>query len=67
MNLVNMAHGLNMIVIAEGVETDKEAKVLKTLGVDIIQGYFYGFPTTKEKILQRITQEGLSSFKSSLL
>lgn len=67
MNLVNMAHGLNMIVIAEGVEIDKEAKILKKLGVDIIQGYFYGLPTTKEQILQRITQEGLSSFKSSLI
>ena len=54
------------MIIAEGVEIDKEAKVLKKLGVDIIQGYFYGLPTTKEQILQRITQEGLSSFKSSL-
>jgi diguanylate cyclase (GGDEF)-like protein len=32
--LVNMAHGIGMIVIAEGVLTDKEFNVLKKLGID---------------------------------
>ncbi len=33
-------------LIAEGVETDAEARSLTTLGVDFGQGYFYGRPET---------------------
>ena len=41
--LVNMAHGIGMIVIAEGVLTDKEFNVLKKLGFDGATG-----PAVKE-------------------
>jgi EAL domain-containing protein (putative c-di-GMP-specific phosphodiesterase class I) len=33
-------------LIAEGVETEAEAKSLAALGVDFGQGYFYGGPET---------------------
>jgi EAL domain-containing protein (putative c-di-GMP-specific phosphodiesterase class I) len=33
-------------LIAEGVETEAEAKSLTALGVDFGQGYFYGRPET---------------------
>ena len=41
--LVNMAHGIGMIVIAEGVLTDKEFNMLKKLGFDGATG-----PAVKE-------------------
>ena len=41
--LVNMAHGIGVIVIAEGVLTDKEFNVLKKLGFDGATG-----PAVKE-------------------
>jgi EAL domain-containing protein (putative c-di-GMP-specific phosphodiesterase class I) len=43
-SLVNIAHGLNIKVIAEIVETEEEAKCLLNLFVDYIQGYYIGPP-----------------------
>ncbi|PZO42719.1 MAG: diguanylate cyclase [Pseudanabaena frigida] len=40
-SLVNLSHSLNLVVIAEGVETKEQADLLKELGCDRIQGYFF--------------------------
>lgn len=66
LNLIKMAHSLNMIVVAEGVEIAEEADLLKKYGCDIIQGYFYGRPMPKEQLLARIKKEGFSNFKSDI-
>ncbi|WP_166424106.1 EAL domain-containing protein [Paraglaciecola sp. 20A4] len=44
-SLVNIAHGLNIQVIAEMVESEAEAKCLQELFVDYLQGYYIGKPT----------------------
>ncbi|ABG39605.1 diguanylate cyclase/phosphodiesterase [Paraglaciecola sp. T6c] len=43
-SLVNIAHGLNIQVIAEMVESEAEAKCLTDLFVDHLQGYYIGMP-----------------------
>jgi len=43
-SLVNIAHGLNIQVIAEMVECDAEAQCLLDLFVDYLQGYHIGMP-----------------------
>ena len=43
-SLVNIAHGLNIFVIAELVEEEEEANALKDLFVDYAQGYLYSAP-----------------------
>lgn len=48
---IAMAHKLGMCVIAEGVETAGQAKALKRLGCDQIQGYYIGRPTPPAKAL----------------
>nr|WP_312868723.1 EAL domain-containing protein [Amycolatopsis pithecellobii] len=42
--IIAMAHGIGLIVIAEGVETAQQAGILRRLGCDQAQGYFYGRP-----------------------
>lgn len=42
--LITVAHQFEMFAIADGVETDGEAAFLKQIGVDCLQGYFYGVP-----------------------
>jgi EAL domain-containing protein (putative c-di-GMP-specific phosphodiesterase class I) len=42
--IVSLAHSLNLVVIAEGVESDYQAQILIELGVDALQGYLYGRP-----------------------
>ncbi|MBS0289150.1 MAG: EAL domain-containing protein [Proteobacteria bacterium] len=44
-SLVDIAHSLEIIVIAEAVETEDEHKTLLQLKVDGVQGYFVGKPT----------------------
>lgn len=43
-SLVNIAHGLNILVIAELVEEEIEAQTLQELFVDHVQGYLYCEP-----------------------
>jgi diguanylate cyclase (GGDEF)-like protein len=42
--LVNMAHELDIQLIAESVETEAEAQALTAMNVDGLQGYFLGRP-----------------------
>jgi EAL domain-containing protein (putative c-di-GMP-specific phosphodiesterase class I)/GGDEF domain-containing protein len=41
---INMVHGLGYKVVAEGVETEESAELLKTLGCDRIQGFWLCHP-----------------------
>jgi EAL domain-containing protein (putative c-di-GMP-specific phosphodiesterase class I) len=43
-SLVEFAHGIDVRVVAEGVETPAEHAVLRTLGVDSGQGWLFGRP-----------------------
>ncbi|MGX4644244.1 bifunctional diguanylate cyclase/phosphodiesterase [Massilia sp. SYSU DXS3249] len=43
-SMIAMAHALGMRVVAEGVENRKQMQMLKTLGCDEGQGYFFSRP-----------------------
>lgn len=43
-NLINMAHGLGVKVIAEGVETQGEWEWLVNCGADYLQGFLFATP-----------------------
>ncbi|HDZ9226581.1 TPA: EAL domain-containing protein [Vibrio cholerae] len=42
--MTDLAHTLGVKVVAEGVETEHEVYVLKSLGVDLLQGFFFAKP-----------------------
>ncbi|MDT8991529.1 EAL domain-containing protein [Curvibacter sp. APW13] len=42
--IVSLAHGLGLTLIAEGVETPAQAELLRSLGVEELQGYLYAKP-----------------------
>ncbi len=42
--IINMAHNLNMITIAEGVETAEQLAILRKIGCNEIQGYYFCKP-----------------------
>ena len=41
---IDLAHGLGLRVVAEGVESQEAATVLSSLGADTCQGYFFARP-----------------------
>ncbi|TFI56871.1 EAL domain-containing protein [Sphingomonas parva] len=48
--IIDLGHSLNMTVIAEGVETARQASLIQLLGCDFIQGYFTGRPMPFEAL-----------------
>lgn len=46
--LVNMVHDLDVIALAEGVETEVQAEICRDLGFDLAQGYLFGRPQPRE-------------------
>jgi PAS domain S-box-containing protein/diguanylate cyclase (GGDEF)-like protein len=42
--IIGLAHGLNLHVVAEGVETEAQYQLLQRLGCDTIQGYYISRP-----------------------
>jgi EAL domain-containing protein (putative c-di-GMP-specific phosphodiesterase class I) len=43
-SVISMAHNLDLRVVAEGTETEKDVALLKELGCDEAQGYYFGKP-----------------------
>ncbi len=49
-SLIDLAHALGCSVIAEGVETENQARILKALGCDLAQGYLFARAEAGETI-----------------
>jgi EAL domain-containing protein (putative c-di-GMP-specific phosphodiesterase class I) len=56
---VGLAHALGVIAVAEGVETADQLAILKELGCDLAQGYYFDKPLPSEA-MERLLAEGTS-------
>lgn len=52
--VVGLGHSLDMMTVAEGVETEEQADILLWLGCELAQGWFYGRPLPAEHIADMI-------------
>ena len=50
-SLIELAHNLELTVVAEGVENEPVMRALAHLGCDYAQGYYLGKPTTAEDLM----------------
>ncbi len=50
--VIQMAHALNISVVAEGVETGAQADFLAAADCDILQGYLFGRPMSAHQLRQ---------------
>lgn len=55
--IIQMVKKLGYETIAEGVEEQGQYEYLKSIGCDIIQGYFFGKPMPSEKIAQLLREQ----------
>ncbi len=55
-SIITLAHSLQLEVIAEGVEQEKQAKLLRFLRCDQIQGNLYSPPLPSEQIISLLRQ-----------
>lgn len=53
--IIEFSHNNQIVVLAEGVETPEELKMVTSLGVDLIQGYYTGRPSAE--VISRIDRK----------
>jgi PAS domain S-box-containing protein len=59
--IVMLAHGLRLKVVAEGVETQAQADLLRDIGCELAQGYLYSKPVPAETIQQLLSNSASAS------
>ena len=52
--IIDLAHSLGLLVVAEGIETKKQLSILNKLKVDYIQGHYYSRAVCEEEALKMI-------------
>ena len=52
-----MAKRLDIKTVAEGIETEEQVEYLKSIGCDIIQGYYFSKPIPIEEFENRYLRE----------
>jgi diguanylate cyclase (GGDEF)-like protein/PAS domain S-box-containing protein len=55
--IIKMAHSLGMTTIAEGVETQEQARLLQALGCDELQGYWLSRPISAAEFSQKYQED----------
>ena len=56
--IISLSHILGKTVVAEGVETAGQLKLLREWECDIIQGYYFSRPLTSEKFIEFVQKQG---------
>lgn len=54
--IVDLAHALGMVVVAEGAELQTEVDILHMLNADSVQGYFFAKPACASEALQKAAE-----------
>jgi EAL domain-containing protein (putative c-di-GMP-specific phosphodiesterase class I) len=49
--VIGLVHGLGCEAVAEGIESDAQAAVLRVIGCDVLQGYAVATPMAEEEFL----------------
>jgi EAL domain-containing protein (putative c-di-GMP-specific phosphodiesterase class I) len=55
---VGLAHNLGLTIVAEGVEDPEAVRLLKELGCDLAQGYYFGAPEPAERLTAAMLRRG---------
>lgn len=56
-NIISIGKNLELYVLAEGVETQEQERILKEFGCDRFQGYFYAKPLTYDALKAFLTSK----------
>lgn len=48
-SIIELVHAMDMRTIAEGVETETQVRILASLGLDAVQGFYFARPMEKSK------------------
>jgi len=54
--ITDMAHALNIDIVAEGVENSAEDKIVSTFKSTKVQGFFYSMPLPRDVLIEKMKQ-----------
>ncbi len=63
-SVIELAQGLNLRVVAEGVETKPQLDFLREHGCREVQGFYFGFPVPAPQFQETLTQSRISGERS---
>ncbi|BFM38512.1 diguanylate cyclase [Synechocystis sp. LKSZ1] len=63
--VIGLGKGLNLAVVAEGIETEKQLLQLRQMGCDAAQGYFISRPVPAEALATLLAQPQLIEFQTN--
>ncbi len=49
---IRMIHGLELQIVSEGIETETQYKIMESLGISYIQGYYFSKPLPEQDFLK---------------
>lgn len=55
-SIVSVLQGMGYRIVSEGVETEEEVTKLSSWGVDMIQGYYFSKPLSKDNLLELLSK-----------
>ena len=61
-SLVDLGHDLDLWIVAEGVETEKQVAFLKEIGCDAAQGFLFGRPASRAATTTILERRGARPF-----
>lgn len=64
--IIGLGHALGMVVVAEGVEGEEAAAMLREMGCDLAQGHHFDRALTREELLHRLDEAAPSDPKPAL-
>ena len=59
--IIKLAHSLKLNVVAEGVETEQQSRLLRLMKCDEMQGYLFSRPVTRAVLEQRYLEHAMAS------
>lgn len=62
---INLAHALEAVTVAEGVETAEQTTALRELGCELAQGYFFARPKPPDELAELLTGTTVSSQRAA--
>lgn len=62
--IAGMAKALGMTLIAEGVESERQVRALRLLGLQFAQGYYFHRPQASDVLRERLGAQGRAATKS---
>jgi len=64
-NLISLAHALNVVAVAEGIESGAQLHALRQFGCDQAQGYLFARPQPAEEVGRLLARSSIDADDSA--